>query len=271
MSTDALHHRGPTQADRPGSTIVVPAPSGPRSGADDARAFAQLSRQLHQAADERDALNRIATLARAVTSADVAQVVELDSRRNLPRLAATSGGDDAVALVDLERTLGDGPAWQSMRDRVTICIDDFSTERRWPGYPGKVLTTTGYRSALVFCLAVERSVLASLALFARSPRAFAGETEQLGAIYAQHAALALERAQQADRAHHLAEALTHSRQISAACGILMERHRLTEADAFNRLRVASQQSNRKLHDLATEFIQTGSLPAVPAPRPPRVG
>jgi AmiR/NasT family two-component response regulator len=37
----------------------------------------------------------------------------------------------------------------------------------------------------------------------------------------------------------------------------MERHRITEEEAFDRLRTASQRMNRKLRDLAEELARTG--------------
>ena len=58
-------------------------------------------------------------------------------------------------------------------------------------------------------------------------------------------------------AEHLQRALITNRQIGMAMGILMERHRLTPEQAFDRLRRLSQQRNVKLRDLAEQLIYTG--------------
>ena len=58
-------------------------------------------------------------------------------------------------------------------------------------------------------------------------------------------------------AEELQRALGSNRQIGMAMGILMERHRLTPEQAFDRLRDLSQRSNVKLRDLAEEIIYTG--------------
>jgi AmiR/NasT family two-component response regulator len=58
-------------------------------------------------------------------------------------------------------------------------------------------------------------------------------------------------------ADHLQHALASSRQIGMAMGILMERHRLTGEQAFDRLREMSQRRNVKLRDLAEQIIYTG--------------
>jgi AmiR/NasT family two-component response regulator len=58
-------------------------------------------------------------------------------------------------------------------------------------------------------------------------------------------------------AEHLEHALASSRQIGMAMGILMERHRFTEEQAFDRLRDLSQRRNVKLRELAEQIIYTG--------------
>ena len=44
-----------------------------------------------------------------------------------------------------------------------------------------------------------------------------------------------------------------------AMGVLMHQHRLSRAQAFDVLRAASQDSNRKLADIAVEVVDTGTL------------
>ena len=60
---------------------------------------------------------------------------------------------------------------------------------------------------------------------------------------------------------HPESVLKRNREISAAVGILMCRHRMTQADAFDRLRRKSQTTHRKLYDIALEVLQAGELPA----------
>jgi AmiR/NasT family two-component response regulator len=70
----------------------------------------------------------------------------------------------------------------------------------------------------------------------------------------------LERLDAADsRSHHLEAALAHSRDIGAAIGILMALRRLTREQAFDELRRASMARNVKLHVLALEVVETGSI------------
>lgn len=72
-----------------------------------------------------------------------------------------------------------------------------------------------------------------------------------------------ELAAAAERAEHLQRALVNSRQIGMALGILMERHRLTEAQAFDQLTGISSRRNVKLHQVAEELVYTGNHEAGP--------
>ena len=59
---------------------------------------------------------------------------------------------------------------------------------------------------------------------------------------------------------HLKRALKNSRDIGAAVGVLMSHHKVTQDEAFQMLRRASQDQNHKLHDIALDVLQTGELP-----------
>jgi AmiR/NasT family two-component response regulator len=54
-------------------------------------------------------------------------------------------------------------------------------------------------------------------------------------------------------------ALVSARRIGMALGILMTRHGLTDQQAFERLRAASQTRRVKLRELAEQVIFTGTL------------
>lgn len=62
-----------------------------------------------------------------------------------------------------------------------------------------------------------------------------------------------------EHAEHLEVALRSSRTIGAAIGIVMTHHHLSEQDAFEVLRQASMDSNRKLRALADEVVLTGDV------------
>jgi AmiR/NasT family two-component response regulator len=58
----------------------------------------------------------------------------------------------------------------------------------------------------------------------------------------------------------LRQALRTNRTTGTAVGIVMTRYELDAERAFQVLKRSSQQSNRKLHDIAAEVVRTGALP-----------
>ena len=64
-----------------------------------------------------------------------------------------------------------------------------------------------------------------------------------------------------DDVRQLERALVASRHIGMAMGMVMERHRLSEDQAFAHLRSISSRRNVKLRDVAAEIIYTGEVPS----------
>ncbi len=62
----------------------------------------------------------------------------------------------------------------------------------------------------------------------------------------------------------LRQALQSNRTTGTAVGIVMTRYKLNAEVAFQVLKRTSQQSNRKLHDIAAEVVRTGALPEPPS-------
>jgi hypothetical protein len=99
-----------------------------------------------------------------------------------------------------------------------------------------------------------------LNFYARPPDALSDDDMAAGAVFAAFISLALNAQQARAEADHLRIALQTNRQIGIATGILMARGLLTSDQAFDRLRQASQNLNRKLRDIARHVVETGDLP-----------
>jgi hypothetical protein len=66
-----------------------------------------------------------------------------------------------------------------------------------------------------------------------------------------------------DENDNLQGAVASNRVIGVAIGLLMSQHQISRNQALEVLRLRSQHSNRKLRDIAEEFVDTGVLPAAP--------
>ena len=133
-------------------------------------------------------------------------------------------------------------------------------DRRWEDC-GREHPRRRVTSALSFRLTVldHSETTAALTIYSERPAAFDETSVSTGLVLATHASLLVTAMLARERADNLVRALESNREIGVAMGILMQRHRLTREQAFDVLRVASQDSNRKLAHIATEVADTGIL------------
>lgn len=186
-------------------------------------------------------------------------------------LAAT--GETACAADALQYELGGGPCVDTVLEDSVHCSPDLAHDPRWPVYGARVAEDLGVRSALAYRLTLvsDPDLIAGLNLYSDVTDAFDAHTRWAGTLLATHAAWAVSMELSRQRAENLEAALRSNREIGTAIGVLMAQHRLTRDQAHELLRVASQDSNRKLAELATEVVETGelSLPRRPARSAPR--
>ncbi|HST64312.1 MAG TPA: ANTAR domain-containing protein, partial [Mycobacteriales bacterium] len=98
--------------------------------------------------------------------------------------------------------------------------------------------------------------LGALNLHSTGRDAFSDESEQVGLLFAAHAAVAMAGARHNEQ---LETALSHRDVIGQAKGILMERYKISAHDAFRLLVTASQTTNMRLLDVADYLASTGDL------------
>ncbi len=225
-----------------------------------ARWYSQAARELQEADGWHDTVQRIVELSVEVAGADLAVLIGIGKPGGTPDLLAATDYASAMKLVAFQRAAGAAPAWQAILDRMTVHVADLTSDPRWGKFTDHDVTGLAYQSVLAFCLLIDDQPLAALALYGREPGAFGEEQVELAAAFTEHATIAFNQAAQAEHITNLELALDHARDIGAAIGIIMERLRITQRDAFTRLRKASQDQNRKLYELAVRVMQTGELP-----------
>jgi len=101
---------------------------------------------------------------------------------------------------------------------------------------------------------VEGDNLGALNLYSRRVDAFDDESEQVGLLFASHAAVAFAGAQ--DR-NHLRQGIATRDLIGQAKGILMERYKVTGDQAFRLLVKVSNDNNLALRSVAENLASTG--------------
>ncbi|MEW1952963.1 ANTAR domain-containing protein [Terrabacter sp. NPDC080008] len=109
-------------------------------------------------------------------------------------------------------------------------------------------------------------IIGGLNIYAEKTRAFGERDLAEGLLLVTHAAQALAASHLRGGAHNLERALASNRDIGTAIGVLMAPHKLGREQAFDLLRIASQNTNRKLNEVARDVIDTGTIDVTPGHR-----
>lgn len=231
---------------------------------DVAEAFATLGAELGStgADDTLDALARAAV--ERVPGAKWASITSYEHDR-FHTVAAT---DEIARRADaIQYAVGSGPCIDAIVDDTLYRPRDLRHDERWPEYGERVSRELGMSSMLSYRLGHGiGDRVDGLNIYSDELAAFDERSELVGLMLATHGALAVALAVNQERVENLQTALLSNREIGVAMGVLMARHRVTRDQAFGLLRMASQNSNRKLHDVALQVADTGSLPPISGER-----
>ncbi|WP_375498462.1 GAF domain-containing protein [uncultured Jatrophihabitans sp.] len=216
-----------------------------------ARQLGELARQMQAEPDMDHLLQRItAAVVTNIEGADHA-CISLFQKGTVHTRAAT---DDLVRRIDArESELNEGPCITSLREEVTVRSDDFEKDGRWPRFVAAAMDE-GIHSMLAVQLFVREDNLGALNIYANKPNAFTEHDESAAMLLAVHAAVAVTASMTES---NLRIAIESRDVIGQAKGILMERYKLSALAAFELLVVASQQTHRKLREVAEALASTG--------------
>lgn len=177
----------------------------------------------------------------------------------------TATDDTAARNDDLQQRLATGPSIDALVNGTAYRTGDLANDPRWPRLGPRAGAGSG--SVLSLRLPVEPQAegasepgrTTALTLYSAHADAFDDGTQLLATVLAAHTTHTLATATARTKTTNLERALTSSREIGMAMGVLMATHKITRDDAFSRLRVASQHTNRRLVDIARDVTDTGML------------
>ncbi|MGW2639848.1 ANTAR domain-containing protein [Streptomyces sp. NPDC001348] len=200
----------------------------------------------------------VASAVKLVDGCDAAGILAVRKGRAVTLAAC---GDMVRESDRLQGELGEGPCFDLARrkdgERVYRIADLAQPRPAWKRFADEA-RRLGIGSMTGVLLYTDNDDFGALNLYARSPGAFSKDIETAGWLLASHAAVALASARTIDQLEH---AVDTRHAIGEAMGILMERHRMSEEDAFNVLRRISQHHNVKLRDVAQRVRADHTDPA----------
>jgi GAF domain-containing protein len=200
-------------------------------------------------------LSRVAQLAqRTVPGADEVSVTMV--RGSLAETAAYTG-HLALTLDEWQYQRGTGPCLEAAAGHATVSVPDLADEPRWPDW-ARHAVAAGARSSLSVGLPIEEQVDGALNLYGVRDAAFDDDAVVLAETFAGYAAVALANASlygvTAKLARQLQTAMASRAVIEQAKGIIMGSRRCSPDEAFAILTRISQDSNRKLRDVAAALV-----------------
>ena len=185
--------------------------------------------------------------------------VTLMERGNPKTVAST--GDLATNLDERQYRRGFGPCMDCIVGDEPIVINDLAGDHRWHDW-GAEAAQRGAGSSLSIPVPVQREVGAALNIYSSDADAFDPDSVEMAKTFAAYAGVALANMYlyeaQGQVAEQLQQAMESRAVIEQAKGILMGQHRCDAHAAFDILVKLSQDTNRKLREIAQALVDQSS-------------
>ncbi|QSR24175.1 antitermination regulator [Nocardioides aromaticivorans] len=218
-----------------------------------AAALRQLAELVYQGESYSGIYEEICRIAlQVVPGCDHACITTISAGRS-PRLEATT--DEVAALIDrTEWEVREGPCVDAILTDRFDCDSDITKDPTWPRLAERVLALTPVRGMVGYRITAGPQKVGALNLFSDSPDALSMEGAEVGAILASFASVAITAAREKSGAENLLAGLINNREIGKAIGVLMVTEGITDDEAFERLRTASNHLNVRLAEIARRVV-----------------
>jgi GAF domain-containing protein len=202
-------------------------------------------------------LQRGAELAKSVVAGATEVSVTLVGKDRASTVVTT--GPLATALDERQYEADAGPCFDAAQGGEVACITDMRSETRWPQFTAAA-RAAGAWSSLATPIPLQHYANAALNLYGTEPDAFDEEAQAIAQSFASYAGVALANMHLYESTRTLAEQLQTAMEsravIEQAKGVLMAQQSCSADEAFNILVKLSQQSNRKLREVAQALVDS---------------
>ncbi len=229
------------------------------AAAEELRGLVVLAQEIAAQPHPSAASERAVELAATAIGCEHSGLARLDGDRLLFTAGAELAVLDALHAADSES--GESIGLRACRLGTAVLSNDLEHDRRWrlasppDGQPP-------VRAVLALPLMLHGEKLGVLTCYSHDAHFFDERRIAAAGAYADHVAIALSVVLGRQKVRDLHVALESNREIGVAVGIVMSRLRLAAPPAFEVLQAASQNSNRKLRDIARQVTRTGEVPLV---------
>ncbi|WP_377850018.1 GAF and ANTAR domain-containing protein [Allokutzneria oryzae] len=224
-----------------------------------ATSLRELTIVLSSTEDNEETLRHVAdTLSRMVPQRPTVAVTLRRGGRTVTVPSSDAGEGLAEAI---RRGEGRGPCQECLRRGEPVLVRDVASEPQWASYSARMLAQQ-VRSVYVYPLRANGNVVGALNMYSPVPNGFGAPTRRMVRLAAEYTGVllgaAIQVAEQRRRVAHLQRALESRAVIDQAIGVIVAQRKCDADTAFEMLRAASQNTNRKLADIAVCIVASAS-------------
>lgn len=204
----------------------------------------------------RDVLEEAVSAIHGLYGLSGAGMMLIDDQSSLRSVVAS----DSVGrlLEEVQREAGEGPCIDAYVHDVVARCSDLASDPRYER-AGPVLADKGIRAVLGVPIRLSGSPVGSLNVYVDEPHQWAEDEveplETYSRLLAGQLASALAAHQRGQIVEQLEYALDYRRVIERAVGYLMAAHDLGAVEAFNTLRGAARDRQRRVADVARDLLE----------------
>jgi hypothetical protein len=167
-----------------------------------------------------------------------------------------AASDEVARRVDaLEREVGEGPCLDAILHEDAYLDPDLTVTPSWPRLADRLLAETPVRGVAGCRFLVGDQKVGALNVFSDTPGGLTEGSVDVAIMLASFVSVTLVAAHEKQDAMTLRQGLESNREIGKAVGLLMAFHKITDEDAFEVLRTASQEMNIKLAEVARQVVE----------------
>jgi GAF domain-containing protein len=222
-----------------------------------AKTFSDIARILIAETDPQATLQRIVSLAvETIENCQHAGISVVEGNT----FTSPASSDEVPAIVDqIQSETGEGPCVDAIREHQIFQTGKLSGERRWPLFTPRAIAESGIESVLSLRLFAHET-MGSLNLYSTEIDAFDNRDVAVATVFAAHASIAWSTSQTIE---NLKVGLVTRQLIGQAVGFLMVRQNMSETDALDALKRASQRLNIKLRQVAERIVHPEGAQSTP--------
>lgn len=222
-------------------------------------AMSALTGALETTSDYSEMLDAVCAEAiRVVPGADMASITAIED--DGARTAAFTD-ERALKVDEAQYACGDGPCLRAAATGETVRLSLATASELWPDFVAHA-KQLGVGSYLAAPLRVDEHLSGAINLFGFDNHGFQEADSKLLELYTTMVSFGLRTMRRYRETLALAQNLDVAMQsravIEQAKGILMATHKISDAEAIDRLITRSQQTNTKLRQVAIDFVRTAT-------------